>query len=188
MNLMQLFFKLMAVIIVGVAVVVVVYGFYSDARSDNSLAVYILDTRDSVSVASESATALDGSKVMVTRVNSLVALLQMINSRIGSDETQCLQKIWDASTDSVGFLIENSGLLVKAHQIEVITKNALKQLDEADLSDARIVGEIGNEHGKKVTEILSGMAVALEPINELAGCSQRVSGWLIVKRPSNPVQ
>ena len=188
MQLFQRLFKWVALVIVLVAVVVVGYGFYSDARSDSSLAVYILDTRDSISVASESATALDGSKVMVTRVHSLVALLQMINSRIGTDETQCLQKIWDASTDSVGFLIENSGLLAKAYQIETDTADALKKLDAADLSNTRSVGEVGIEHGKKVTAILNGMAVALRPINELADCSQKVSGWLIVEQPNSPVR
>ncbi|WP_320824026.1 hypothetical protein [Reinekea sp.] len=161
------------------AVLAAGYGVYRSIENDSPVTAYIVGVQDAETLSTDTLILLNGKKIPVQRVRSFSRIAKIINDKFGSDESQCIQKILDSSTDPVGLVIESLSLIKQYILIEATNLESLNKLSKSDLSGTKEVGEFGIEHGKKMRLILDGFPAALRPMEELFKCTKNLKGWLI---------
>lgn len=176
---MNRYLKLALIGFIFFAVLAAGYGVYRGVENDSAITAYVVGAKDAETLSEDAPILLNEKRVPVERVRSFSTIAKIINDKFGSDESRCIQNIWDSSTDPVGLVIENSSLIQQYILIEVTTLESLNKLSNADLSDTKEVGEIGIEHGKKIRLILDGFPAALRPMEELSKCTKKLKGWLV---------
>lgn len=176
---MNRYLKLALIVFVFFAILAAGYGVYRGVENGSTVTAYIVGAQDAETLSKDAPILLNEKKVPVERVRSFSRIANIINDKFGSDESRCVQKIWDSSADPVGLVIENSSLIQQYILIEAATLESLNKLSNADLSNTKEAGEIGIEHGKKTRLILDGFPVALSPMEELSKCTKKLKGWLV---------
>jgi|GEM_PF-5025791 len=178
---MNRYLKLALILVVFFAVLVAGFGVYRGAENDSAVTAYIVGAQDAETSSKDAPILLNEKRVPVERVRSFSRIAKIINDKFGSDESRCIQRIWDSSTDPVGLVIENSSLIQQYIFIDATNLESLKKLSNADLSNTKELGEIGIEHGKKIRLILDGFPATLRPMQELSKCTKTLKGWFIYR-------